>query len=129
MRKVRQACQTDPQTAALLISGGDDLIGSVFDELLAGGGDSSNVHAAYQLYSAAGVDVGVIGNHDLDFGSKILAKAIQRDARFPLLSANFIDYSSTARYYYPAAIIVTKGDPNWYCGLYHIRGDSPAEWI
>jgi len=109
MREVRRACQTDPQTTTLLISGGDDLVGSVFDELLVGGGDTPYVHAAYQLYSAAGVDVGVIGNHDLDFGSTILEKAIQRDARFPLLSANLIDYSSIARYYYPAAIMITKG--------------------
>lgn len=122
MRKVRQACQTDPQTSALLISGGDDLVGSVFDELLVGGGDASNVHAAYQLYSAAGVDVGVIGNHDLDFGSKILAKAIQRDAHFPLLSANLIDHSSITRNYYPAAIIVTKGIRIGIVGL-----TTPAE--
>ena len=93
----------------LLMSGGDDLIGSVFDELLGGEGDSYGLHAAYQLYSAAGVDLGVLGNHDLDLGTRILAQAIQRDAHFPLLSANLIDHSAMAGHYYPAALIVTKG--------------------
>jgi 5'-nucleotidase/UDP-sugar diphosphatase len=109
IRQIRKACQSDPQIGALFVSGGDDLIGSVFDELLTERVDSSSLHAAYQLYSAAGVDVGVIGNHDLDFGTRILATAIQRDAHFPLLAANLKDYSKVAGYYYPAAIMVTKG--------------------
>lgn len=108
IRQTRQAAEGDPHTAVLLMSGGDDQIGSVFDELLAGDGKSHGVHAAYQLYSAAGVDLGVLGNHDLDFGTRILAEAIQRDANFPLLSANLTDHSGMAGCYYPAALIVTK---------------------
>jgi 2',3'-cyclic-nucleotide 2'-phosphodiesterase (5'-nucleotidase family) len=109
IRQIRLDCQADPRTAALLMSGGDDLIGSVFDELLDGGEDSDGLHAAYQLYSAAGVDLGVLGNHDLDYGTRILGQAMQRDARFPLLSANLIVSSGMAEHYYPSALIVTKG--------------------
>ena len=42
-------------------------------------------------------------------GTSILAQAIRRDARFPLLAANLIGSSHLAGLYYPAALLVLKG--------------------
>ena len=67
------------------------------------------VHAGYRLYSAAGVDAGVVGNHDLDAGAGPLARAIERDARFPLLSANLCASPPLAGRVHPAALLVVKG--------------------
>ena len=39
---------------------------------------------------AAGIDVSVLGNHDIDLGTDVLAQAIRKDARFPVLSANLV---------------------------------------
>ena len=54
-------------TAVLFLSTGDDMAGSVFDEILhepAALTDDSCVHASYRLYAAAGLDAAVLGNHD-----------------------------------------------------------------
>jgi 5'-nucleotidase/UDP-sugar diphosphatase len=109
IHQMRQRCQGDPHTAVLVMSGGDDLIGSVFDELLEDKSGTYGLHAGYRLYSAAGVDLGVLGNHDLDLGTRILAQAIQIDAHFPILSANLIGSPEMNGCYYPAAIMVAKG--------------------
>jgi 2',3'-cyclic-nucleotide 2'-phosphodiesterase (5'-nucleotidase family) len=70
--------------------------------------DSYRAHAGYRLYSAAGVDAGVVGNHDFDQGVALLAHAIERDARFPLLSAN-LTAPSLADRLHPAVLLVVKG--------------------
>ncbi|WP_062153663.1 bifunctional metallophosphatase/5'-nucleotidase [Beggiatoa leptomitoformis] len=93
----------------LFISAGDDHIGNPFDELLGADTNSFQLSAAYHVYSAAGMDACAIGNHELDRGSALLAKAIEQDARFPVLSANL--YGSCylqAQHYHPAIIGVTK---------------------
>lgn len=109
LRDLRRRCRNDPHTAVLAMSAGDDLVGAVFDELLGDDPDSYVVHAGYHLYSRAGVDVGVLGNHDLDMGTQLLAHAIRRDARFPLLSANLVGCPRLADLHYPAALLVVKG--------------------
>jgi len=124
IRQMRQSSQGDSRMAVLTMSGGDDLIGSVFDDLLGEGGDSYGMHAPYRLSSAAGVDLGVLGNHDLDLGTRLLSQAIQSDARFPLLSANLVGDLAMAGCYYPAALIVTKGIRLGVVGL-----TTPAETI
>jgi 5'-nucleotidase/UDP-sugar diphosphatase len=101
-RELRRRTRGDPQRGVLFLSGGDDLAGGILGELL------STVHAGYRLYSAAGVDAGVVGNHDLDAGTDLLARAIERDARFPLLSANLCS-SPLAGRVFPAALLVVKG--------------------
>jgi 2',3'-cyclic-nucleotide 2'-phosphodiesterase (5'-nucleotidase family) len=103
VRELRRRCQGDPRRAVLFLSGGDDLAGGILGELL------DTVHAGYRLYSAAGVDAGVVGNHDLDAGVGPLAYAIDRDARFPLLSANLCAAPPLAGRFYPAALLVVKG--------------------
>ena len=72
----------------LFLSAGDDHIGTIFDELLGFDAATFVASPAYRAYSAAGVDATVIGNHDLDRGSELLALAIDQDAAFPVLSAN-----------------------------------------
>lgn len=109
LREVRRRCKNDPRTAVLAMSAGDDLIGAVFDELLGDAPNSYAVHAGYHLYSQAGIDVGVLGNHDLDMGTRLLAQAIRCDARFPLLSANLVGSRRLAKLYHPAALLVVKG--------------------
>ena len=67
------------------------------------------VHAAYRLYTAAGVDACAMGNHDLDLGARLLAHALSTDAHFPLLTANLAGCSWLAGLYFPAALFVVKG--------------------
>lgn len=109
LRDARRRCRHDPHRAVLVLSGGDDLAGTVFDELLGKDPTSYIVHAGYQVYSAVGVDVGVLGNHDFDPGPELLAHAIEREARFPLLSANLRVSSPLSDCVCPAVLLVVKG--------------------
>jgi 2',3'-cyclic-nucleotide 2'-phosphodiesterase (5'-nucleotidase family) len=99
----------DPYRAVLTLSAGDDCIGSVFDELMDDTFGSDPVHASYRLYSAAGVDFSVLGNHDFDLGIQVLKHSIQKDAKFPILTANLADCPALQGLYYPAALMVVKG--------------------
>ncbi len=109
IRELRHKHRTDPNTAVLALSAGDDLVGAVFDELLGDDPTSFQLHAGYRLYSAAGIDAGAFGNHDLDLGTRLIALGIKQDARFPLLSANLVGSRWLDGLYHPAAIFVTKG--------------------
>jgi 2',3'-cyclic-nucleotide 2'-phosphodiesterase (5'-nucleotidase family) len=80
------------------------------DELLGFDVDSFKASAAYVAYSEAGLDAAVIGNHELDRGSDLLAKAIETNAKFPVLSANLYGSKNlTADHYHPAIIGMAKG--------------------
>ncbi|MEZ5672300.1 MAG: metallophosphoesterase [Thiotrichaceae bacterium] len=93
----------------LFVSAGDDHIGTPFDELWGYDVESFKVDPAYQAYSAAGLDAAVIGNHELDRGTALLAKSIQTDAKFPVLSANLYGSTHLNNLYFPAVIGVAKG--------------------
>ena len=97
--------------AVLFLSIGDDHTGTGFDELLGWNEDQFIASPAYRVYSAAGVDCSVLGNHEFDRGSLLLAKGIRQDAQFPILSANVHSSShlEPGRDYFPAAIAVVKG--------------------
>jgi len=99
----------DPLRAVLTLSAGDDCIGTVFDELMDAPPEENPVHASYRLYSAAGVDLSVLGNHDFDMGIEVLKRSILNDARFPILAANLRDNPALRGLFYPAAILVIKG--------------------
>ncbi len=99
----------DPYRAVLTLSAGDDCIGTVFDELMDMPMDEKPIHASYQLYSAAGVDFSVLGNHDFDLGIKVLEQSISQDAKFPVLAANIQNCPALKELIYPAAIMVVKG--------------------
>jgi 2',3'-cyclic-nucleotide 2'-phosphodiesterase (5'-nucleotidase family) len=105
----RQKVANDPQHAVLTLSGGDDCIGTVFDELMDEPFGSQPVHASYRLYSQAGIDLSVLGNHDFDMGLDVLKQSIENDASFPILAANLIDCPTLQGLYYPAALMVIKG--------------------
>lgn len=105
----RMKVENNPLRAVLTLSAGDDCIGTVFDELMDDTFESNPVHASYRLYSAAGVDLSVLGNHDFDMGIDILKQSIQNDAEFPVLAANLTDCPSLKGLYFPAAMIVVKG--------------------
>ncbi len=109
LRELRRQAQERPNAAVLALSAGDDLVGAVFDELLGEDPSTYRVHAGYHVYSAAGFDAAVLGNHDLDMGATLLAHAIRQDARFPLLSANLVGCRHLAGLYSPAAIFVIQG--------------------
>jgi 2',3'-cyclic-nucleotide 2'-phosphodiesterase (5'-nucleotidase family) len=108
MRAARTDHADDPNVAVLAVSAGDDSGGSIFDELLGYGPESFQLHAPYRLYSSAGVDVAVPGNHDLDRGAALLAHAIRQEAGFPILAANLTGSPALAECCCPAAIFVVK---------------------
>ncbi|MBE0688218.1 MAG: bifunctional metallophosphatase/5'-nucleotidase [Anaerolineaceae bacterium] len=101
--------ENDPFRAVLTLSAGDDCIGTVFDELMDDTFESNPVHASYRLYSAAGIDLSVLGNHDFDMGIDVLKQSIQNDAKFPILAANLTDCPALQGLYFPAALMVIKG--------------------
>lgn len=123
IKRAREECASRPEAGLLVFSGGDDLIGSPFAELMGSRPAAFVCHPAYRLYSAAGVDAGAVGNHDLDWGLGMLALSARQDAAFPLLSANLVSASSMdAPGVYPAAIFVVKGVRVGVIGL-----TTPAE--
>jgi 5'-nucleotidase/UDP-sugar diphosphatase len=130
VHKVRREHRQDPDTSVLLLSAGDDQIGSQFDYLLGTTPTNFRCHAPYRLYSQAGVDLATIGNHDLDLGSGLLRHAMLQDARFPLLSANLVFPTAETRWHFPAALLVSKGLRIGIIGitttaqLHHLPGDT-----
>jgi 2',3'-cyclic-nucleotide 2'-phosphodiesterase (5'-nucleotidase family) len=117
VRELRHRFRSDPNAAVLFLSAGDDLMGFILSELLGDGPESCVIHAAYHLYSAAGLDVGVLGNHELDMGLTLLAHALRRDACFPMLSANLAGCRQLDGVVYPGAILVVKGLRIGFVGL------------
>jgi 2',3'-cyclic-nucleotide 2'-phosphodiesterase (5'-nucleotidase family) len=109
VHELRHRFRAAPRKVVLFLSAGDDLMGVVLGELLGDDPESYGIHAGYRLYSAAGLDVGVLGNHELDVGLTLLAHALRRDARFPMLSANIARCPQLGGLVYPAALLVVKG--------------------
>jgi len=108
-----------PDEVVLLLSGGDDHTGTPFDELLGWSAGEFRTDPAYVAYSAAGVDVAALGNHDLDRGGAVLAEGIRQCAAFPILSANVRGAGALrlGREYHPAVIAVAKGLRIGFIGL------------
>jgi len=93
----------------LFVSAGDDHIGTPFDELWGYDVDTFKIDPAYHAYSEAGLDAAVIGNHEVDRGTALLAKSIQTNAAFPVLSANLHGSTHLNSLYFPAVVGVAKG--------------------
>lgn len=68
-------------------------------------------NAGYRANSAAGVDISVLGNHEFDRGAEMLRLSIERDASFPILSANVHGsaHMQRDRDYHAAAILEARG--------------------
>ena len=105
----RRLYRADPNVAVLFLAAGDEQVGSLFDELLGQTVDDYQIHAGYRAYTAAGLDAGTIGNHDLDKGADLLAHAIEQEAGFPILSANVVGHPGLSRGCRPAAIFRVSG--------------------
>ena len=103
----------------LFLSGGDDHTGSVFDELMGWSTEEFVADAGYRAASAAGVDMAVLGNHEFDRGAALLKIGIDRDAAFPVLSANIEGSAHLARDtdYVAAAVGEAKGLRIGFIGL------------
>ena len=96
--------------SVLFMSAGDDHIGEVYDELLGSDVSSFVMSMPYRAYSAAGLDAAVLGNHEFDKGTRILARMIESDAGFPVVSANLHGSQVlNSSHVNPALIGVTKG--------------------
>lgn len=117
VRDVKAAAKDDE--AVLFISGGDDHTGSVFDELLGWSPEGFVADPAYRSYSAAGVDISVLGNHEFDRGCEMLKTGLDADARFPVLSANVhgSKFIAMNEDYSCAAIAEVKGMRIGFIGL------------
>ncbi len=74
-------------------------------------------YPAYRLYAKAGVDLGVPGNHDLDWLTRGRMDAVAREARFPLLAANVTGNAVPAMGCFPAALFVFHGLRIGFIGL------------
>jgi 5'-nucleotidase/UDP-sugar diphosphatase len=100
-----------PEEAVLFLSAGDDHTGSIFDELMGWDPEGFVADPGYRAASGAGVDLAVLGNHEFDRGAALLRIGIERDAAFPVLSANVHGsaHLDMNRDYAPAAVIEAKG--------------------
>lgn len=103
----------------LFVSGGDDHTGSVFDELMGWSAEDFVADAGYRAASAAGLDIAVLGNHEFDRGAAQLKLGIDKDAAFPVLSANIHGSAHIARDtdYVAAAVGEVKGLRIGFIGL------------
>lgn len=103
-----QQISDDPKKRGVLfLSAGDDHTGAVYDELLGSDETSFKKSLAYYAYSAAGVDAATLGNHEFDRGTSVLKKAINQDAKFPLLSANLAHSDNLTTNQYASALLGT----------------------
>lgn len=109
IQAVRQHYEDDSRVAVLAVSAGDEIGGSIFDELLGEDAAGYQVHAGYRLYSQAGLDAAAPGNHDFDKGPALLGHAIRREAAFPLLAANVCLAPGADLPCVAAALFVLKG--------------------
>lgn len=111
MEKIVRDAKTNAaeNEVVLFVSAGDDHIGTPFDELWGYDVDTFKIDPAYHAYSEAGLDAAVIGNHELDRGTALLAKSIQTNAMFPVLSANLYGSTNLNNLYFPAVVGVAKG--------------------
>lgn len=103
----------------LFLSGGDDHTGTVLDELLGSSAADFIADPAYRVYSAAGVDVAAVGNHELDRGAAVLCRGIRADAHFPLVCANLRGsvHLEVDRDYHPALVGIAGGLRIGFLGL------------
>ncbi|MBD3787318.1 MAG: bifunctional metallophosphatase/5'-nucleotidase [Sphingomonadales bacterium] len=112
VRMVRSArAEAADNEVTLFVSAGDDHTGSIFDELMGWAPGEFVADAGYRAASAAGVDIAVLGNHEFDRGAEMLRLGIERDATFPILSANIHGsaHLQRDRDYHAAAILEAKG--------------------
>ncbi len=83
----------------LLVDAGDMFTGSL--------SKATEGRLVFDIYNAMGYDVGNLGNHEFEYGWRILLDSMQR-ARFPILNAN-IRYDSTRMPFAQGSVILKSG--------------------
>lgn len=107
--RARHRCRENPSRAVLALSCGDDSGGSIFDDLVFSPEDVFSSHPCYRLFSEIGLDAACLGNHDLDHGLRHLVGAIQKTARFPVLTANIRWKADQSLGIFPGAVLIRNG--------------------
>ena len=140
---IREVRETAPGTV-LVLDSGDTLQGSPVEELphVHWGEPSPTVAAMNRI----GYDAAAVGNHEFNFGLEVLRRA-ERQARFPLLSANTVDADTGEPAFRPYVVLeragvrigvlglTTPSVPRWevpahYAGLhFEPIADAARRWV
>src|SRR5215510_14305501 len=133
------------QPNVLLIDSGDTIQGSPL-ESFDGRKNNQPVDPMMLVMSSLNYDAMTVGNHEYNFGLKVLEKA-RSEAKFPWLSANTYDIATQKTHYKPYLVkdiagvkvgilgLTTPGIPNWdnppnYAGLeFHNPIPEARKWV
>src|SRR5678815_4871635 len=133
------------QPNVLLIDSGDTIQGSPL-ESVHGRKNNQPPDPMMLIMSSLNYDAMAVGNHEYNFGLKVLEKA-RSEAKFPLLSANTYDKATDKPHYQPYLVkelggvrigvlgLTTPGIPNWenppnYAGLeFRERVSEAKKWV
>ena len=133
------------QANVMLIDSGDTIQGSPL-ESFHGRKNNQPPDPMMLVMSSLNYDAMTVGNHEYNFGLKVLEKA-RREAQFPWLSANTYDTATKQPHYKPYIVkevagvkigvlgLTTPGIPNWdnppnYAGLeFHEPLIEARKWV
>ena len=133
------------QPNVMLIDSGDTIQGSPL-ESFHGRKNNRPVDPMMLVMSSLNYDAMTVGNHEYNFGLKVLEKA-RSEAKFPWLSANTYDIATQKPHYKPYIVkevagikigvlgLTTPGIPNWdnppnYAGLeFHEPVAEARKWV
>ena len=133
------------QPNALLIDSGDTIQGSPL-ESFHGRKNNQPPDPMMVVMNSLNYDAMTVGNHEYNFGLKVLEKA-RKEAKFPWLSANTYNVNTDQTHYAPYLIrnvagvkigilgLTTPGIPNWdnppnYAGLeFHNPIPEARKWV
>ena len=133
------------QPNTVLIDSGDTIQGSPL-ESFHGRKNNQPPDPMMLAMSSLNYDAMTVGNHEYNFGLKVLEKA-RSEANFPWLSANTYDIKTQQTHYKPYIVkevagvkigilgLTTPGIPNWdnppnYAGLeFHVPVDEARKWV
>ncbi|HYZ87870.1 MAG TPA: bifunctional UDP-sugar hydrolase/5'-nucleotidase [Myxococcales bacterium] len=103
---------------ALLIDGGDEFQGSLISNQFEG-------RAVVDVFNEIGVTAAALGNHEFDFGLRVLLERMKQ-ARYPLLAANVFDKGTRERpaWARPSLLIEVGGVKVGIVGL--VTVDTPT---
>src|SRR5215467_12301907 len=140
---VKEARKNDPDL--LLIDSGDTIQGTPL-EYFHNQRNNAPPDPMMLAMNVLHYDAMTVGNHEYNFGLKVLEKA-RREAQFPWLSANTYDKGTSTTHYKPYIIrdiqgvhigvlgLTTPGIPNWenapnYAGLeFHETVSEANKWV
>ena len=140
---VKQARKDDPDL--LLVDSGDTIQGTPL-EYLHNKRDNTPPDPMMLTMNALKYDAMAVGNHEYNFGLKVLEKA-RSEAKFPFLSANTYDTATPSTHYQPYIVkevqgvkigilgLTTPGIPSWenvpnYAGLeFHETVSEAKKWV